>query len=58
MVAQNPTQLMRLSTHAYVYVYVCVCKDTASLENRNTNFKKCGTIGYIRECQFKCRQES
>ena len=64
--AHNPTQLMWLSTHAYVYVCVCVCvcvcvysKDTASLENHNTNFKKCETTGYIRECQFKClRQES
>ena len=66
---QSPIQLMRLSTYAYVYVCMCVCvcvcvyihiysKDTASLENHNTNFKKCGTIGYITECQLKCRQES
>ena len=56
---------MRLSTHAYVYMCVCVCvyihiysKETASLENHNSNFKKCGTIGYITERQLKCRQES
>ena len=52
---------------ARVHTYICVCGcvytyiyivETASLENRNTNFKKCGAIGYITECQLKCPQES